>query len=83
MAPQPGRLLRTAVCRGAHQIELRFHRDTFEVISIDIGGQRFVLEIIDAEAFARLDGFANALEMGRFFRKLHGPGTFRGVLIRW
>jgi hypothetical protein len=22
---------------------------------------------------ARLDGFANALEMGRFFRKLHGP----------
>jgi hypothetical protein len=83
VAPQPGRLLRTAVCRGAHSIELRFHRDTSELISIDIGGQRFVLEIIDAEAFARLDGFANALEMGRFFRKLHGPGPFRGVLIRW
>jgi hypothetical protein len=32
---------------------------------------------------ARLDGFANALEMGRFFRKLHGLGPFRGVLIRW
>jgi hypothetical protein len=32
---------------------------------------------------ARTDGFASALEMGRFFRKLHGPGPFRGVLIRW
>jgi hypothetical protein len=82
-AAKPGRLLRTAVCRSVHPIELRFDRDTSEVISIDMGGQRFVLDVIDAEAFARLDGFANALEMGRFFRKLHGPGAFRGVLIRW
>jgi hypothetical protein len=27
--------------------------------------------------------FADALEMGRYFVKCHGPGTFRGVLIRW
>ena len=83
VAANPGRLLRIAVCRGVHPIELRFNRDTSEVIFIDMGGQLFVLDVIDPEAFARLDGFANALEMGRFFRKLHGPGPFRGVLIRW
>ena len=33
--------------------------------------------------FARMDGFENALEMGRFFVKLHGPEPFHGVLIRW
>ena len=54
------------------------------MISIDIGGPRFFIDVTDVEAFARLDGFASALEMGRFFRKLHGPGPlFRGVLIRW
>ena len=83
VAANPGRLLRIAVCRGVHPIEVRFNRDTSEVIFIDMGGQLFVLDVIDPEAFARLDGFANALEMGRFFRKLHGPGPFRGVLIRW
>jgi hypothetical protein len=80
VAANPGRLLRIAVCRGVHPIELRFNRDTPEVIFIDIGGQ---LLVRDVEVFAKLDGFASALEMGRFFRKLHGPGTFRGVLIRW
>ena len=83
VADNPGRLLRTAVCRGVHPIELRFHRATSAVISIDIGGPRFEINVTDVEAFAKLDGFANALEMGRFFRKLHGPGPFRGVLIRW
>jgi hypothetical protein len=83
VAANPGRLLRTAVCRSVHPIELRFDRDTSAVISIDIGGQLYVRDVTDVEAFAKLDGFANALEMGRFFRKLHGPGTFRGVLIRW
>jgi hypothetical protein len=83
VADNPGRLLRTAVCRGVHPIELRFHRATSAVISTDIGGPRFEINVTDVEAFAKLEGFANALEMGRFFRKLHGPGTFRGVLIRW
>jgi hypothetical protein len=83
VAANPGRLLRIAVCRGVHPIELRLHRTTSAVISIDIGGPRFEINVTDVEAFARLDGFANSLEMGRFFRKLHGPGTFRGVLIRW
>jgi hypothetical protein len=83
VAANPGRLLRTAVCRGVHPIELRFHRATSAVISIDIGGPRFEINVTDVEAFGKLDGFANALEMGRFFRKLHGPGPFRGVLIRW
>jgi|SRR6478672_12495623 hypothetical protein len=80
VAANPGRLLRIAVCRGVHPIELRFNRDTPEVIFIDIGGQ---LLVRDVEVFAKLDGFASALEMGRFFRKLHGLGPFRGVLIRW
>ena len=80
MADNPGRLLRTAVCCSVLPIELRFDRTTSEVISIDISG---LLDVTDVEAFAKLDGFANALEMGRFFRKLHGPGPFRGVLIRW
>jgi hypothetical protein len=80
VAANPGRLLRIAVCRSVLPIELRFDRTTSEAISIDIGGQR---DVIDVEDFAKQDGFANALEMGRFFRKLHGPGTFRGVLIRW
>ena len=83
VAANPGRLLRTAVCRSVHPIELRFDRDTSAVVSIDIGGQLYVRDVTDVEAFAKLDGFANALEMGRFFRKLHGPGPFRGVLIRW
>jgi hypothetical protein len=83
MAANPGRLLRTAECLGVHPIELRFDRDTSEVISIEIGGQLFVRGVFDVEAFAKLDGFASALEMGQFFRKLHGPGKFRGVLIRW
>jgi hypothetical protein len=83
MAANPGRLLRTAVCRSVDPIELRFDRATSAVTSIVVGGPRIVLNFADVEAFARLDGFASALEMGRFFRKLHGPGTFRGVLIRW
>jgi hypothetical protein len=52
-------------------------------ISADVRPHRPGIDVTDVEAFAKLDGFANALEMGRFFRKLHGPGTFRGVLIRW
>ena len=71
VAANPGRLLRTAVCRSVHPIELRFDRDTSEAICIDIGGER---DVTDVGAFAKQDGFANALEMGRFFRKLHGPG---------
>jgi hypothetical protein len=30
-----------------------------------------------------MDGFADELEMGRFFVKPHGPEPFHGVLIRW
>lgn len=39
--------------------------------------------VSDLEEFARLDGFAGAAEMGAFFRKLHGPGLFSGVMIQW
>jgi hypothetical protein len=74
VAANPGRLLRTAVCRSVHPIELRFDRDTSAVVSIDIGGQLYVRDVTDVEAFAKLDGFASALEMGRFFRKLQAPG---------
>ena len=35
------------------------------------------------DGFARADGFADAKEMHEFWRKEHGLGVWRGVLIRW
>jgi hypothetical protein len=70
-AANPGRLLHTAVCRGVHPIELRFHHITSAVISIDVGGPRFEINVTDVEAFAKLDGFANALEVHRDILRRH------------
>lgn len=39
--------------------------------------------VIDADAFARADGFDCAADMHAFWLKEHGPGKFEGVLIRW
>lgn len=35
------------------------------------------------EDFAAADGFEGVLDMWRFWRRHHGPGLFRGVVIRW
>jgi hypothetical protein len=37
----------------------------------------------DLDAFAQDDGFEDAAHMGAAFLKWHGPGKFRGVMIRW
>jgi len=80
--PQAARLLRTATCVGVHQVILHFARDQ-SVLAIDISGERAFEVPSCVRDFARMDGFENALEMGRFFVKLHGPEPFYGILIRW
>lgn len=45
-----------------------------------VGGIR---PILDMEAFARLDGFADFSDMASFWREEHGPETFEGMLIKW
>ena len=83
-AAKPGRLLRTAVCRGVHGIVLTIDRDTSAVIEVDItGGGTFEGFPTSVDELARMDGFESALAMGQFFRKRCRRGTFRGVLIRW
>jgi hypothetical protein len=74
--------LREAVCVGVNDIILRFSPTTSAVISADISGPVFGGPL-SVEALAWADGFADALEMGRFFVKWHGPEPFKGILIRW
>jgi hypothetical protein len=75
-------LLREAACVSVHGIVLGFSPKTRALISADISGPVFDGPA-NVDALALADGFADALEMGRYFVKWHGPGTFRGVLIRW
>jgi hypothetical protein len=79
--PQPARLLRTATCVGVNDVVLHFAPDQ-SVFAIDISGPAFDVPTCIGE-FARMDGFENALEMGRFFVKLYGTEPFHGILIRW
>ena len=76
--PNPNRLLRVATCIRVDEIELRYSPD---------GAVKAVLIsnalVYDVESFAREDGFKDARLMGAYFRKLHGPGRFWGVFIRW
>jgi hypothetical protein len=72
------RLIGSAVCTGARGVLLRFGPDGALAGGIDGSAP-----IDDAEAFARLDGFAGAAELGAFFQRRHGPGNFAGVLIEW
>src|SRR5215471_378943 len=83
MARRSGRLLRTAVCLSVHDIVLTFDPRSYAVIAADITGAR-VRRPSDLRcrtgAHGRLPGRPR---IGIYFVKLHGPGTFRGVLIRW
>jgi hypothetical protein len=74
--------LREAVCVGVNDIMLRFSPKTKALISAEISGPVFAGPL-NVDALAWADGFADALEMGRFFVKWHGPEPFKGVLIRW
>jgi hypothetical protein len=82
-AAKPGRLLRTAVCRSVHDIALTFDPRSNAVIAADIIGPAFEGYPTCVAELARMDGFQNARAMGIYFVKLHGLGSFRGVLIRW
>jgi hypothetical protein len=79
--PQPARLLRTATCTGVNEVVLHFAKDG-SVCKIDLSGPPFCAPNSVAE-FARMDGFKDEREMGRFFIKLYGPEPFKGILIRW
>ena len=76
--PNPSRLLLVATCTKVEEIELHYSPEG-AVKSVLISGE----PVSDVDAFAREDGFKDARLMGAFFRKLHGPGRFWGVLIRW
>jgi hypothetical protein len=56
-----------------------------QTISIDVTKKALVLPsfVIDAEAFARADGFRNGASMHAFWLDEHGLGRFDGLLIRW
>ena len=83
LAPRPGRLLRTVECLSVQNIVLTFDRRNYAVIAADIAGEPFEDFPTSVAELARMDGFKDAAEMGRYFVRLHGSGTFRGVLIRW
>ena len=83
MARRRGRLLRTAVCLSVHDIVLTFDPRSFVVIAADITGPAFEGHPTCVAELARMDGFQDVRAMGLYFVKLHGPGTFRSVLIRW
>jgi hypothetical protein len=74
--------LREAVCVGVNDIMLQFSPETHAVISAEISGSAFDGPL-SVEALALADGFADALEMGRFFVKWNGPEPLKGVVIRW
>lgn len=46
-------------------------------VSLDEGLPTYIDE------FARADGFSDADDFARFWRDVHGPGLFEGVLIKW
>jgi hypothetical protein len=83
MASRRGRLLRKAVCLSVHDIVLTFDPRSYAVIAADIAGKPFGGFPTCVDELARVDGFRDARAMGLYFVKLHGPGPFRGVLIRW
>lgn len=80
---------RDPVCIRVDEIEIGISDAiSAKIDSIVING--IPLKQNEIEAFARADGFKpRALgwtarhSMGKFFKKYHGFGTFRGVVIHW
>lgn len=72
------RLLGRAKCVSVHEIELFTY--SFCLLSIELDGIPFDG---DMNAFAIADGFTGLADMWGFWRKTHGFGEFRGVLVRW
>lgn len=72
------RAIREAVCAGALPVVAELS-DAGVMSDVRVDGA----SVADLEAFAALDGFKSAAVMGAYFRKLHGPGRFNGVMILW
>lgn len=72
------KILRETVCAGVDPVEMYLTK-AGKISRLTWAG----LPHEDVETFARLDGFKDAAHMGASFLKWHGPGKFRGVMIRW
>lgn len=72
--------MRTKQCR----LIGRAHCIYVQPIHIKVFPKRLnIAFVMDYDAFAREDGFADAREMRDFWEEEHGLGEFNGVLIRW
>jgi hypothetical protein len=66
-------------CVSDHQIHIDFGQEG-QIEGIKVG----ILRIIDFDAFAAMDGFADAADMAAFWKATHGASQrFSGALIRW
>lgn len=68
------------ICRSVEEIEISIAKDRlalyrFPAIDADW------LQVSDEFAYA--DGFLNAAHFTQWWKKVHGLGTFEGVLIQW
>lgn len=77
------------VCTGVHDVKILISRDHPEIIA-GIRIDDVPLLAGSVEEFAWKDGFrpgadgsSATLDMGRFWLKEHGEGSFHGVLIKW
>lgn len=89
---RPGETLQLYTAMRTKQCEKIGEATCTEVVPIEIfvgrhdmvirsGRDRITGDLVDA--FARLDGFFNRVDMHAFWLKEHGLGEFKGVLIRW
>lgn len=67
-----------ARCRDVTPIEIYVKEHSMPVT---LNGSHFGGGFLSA--FAREDGFRDAVDMHEFWKKEHGLGLFRGLLIRW
>ncbi len=66
-------------CVSEHQILIDFGQEG-QIEGITVG----LLRLTDFDAFAVMDGFADAVDMAAFWTATHGASQrFSGVLIRW
>lgn len=66
-----------ARCVSVEPIEMMV--DSFSIFP-KVAGEKIGVRIDD---FAQADGFLQAHDMHAFWLKEHGPGLFKGVLIKW
>lgn len=82
-------LVKDPICTRVDEIEIEISPEkAVKIASVVING--IPLNQKEIEVFARADGFKNGPlgwsavhAMGSFFKRFHGFGTFRGVVIHW